>query len=622
MKIVRVEREVLLYEPEWFVAAAREDGPPTLGLITPSRDLRVNGADLFSLVLPPPCKVEFSENEFGASGLLRLKMGIDRSVLLEHSDTLAGYRIEFRVQVGDREPIRRRIAVEQVGRKPGTEWIQVDCGSLRDSERVHFATELQDANGDQANFEFPLRVGFGGIEIVREYEQARTTSSAEKPNIVLIVMDTLRADRLSTYGYDRPTSPNLDRLAARGFCYDDAYATSNWTWPSTASILTGLHPGAHGLVDENSAFLAQSVTTIAEVLQDSGYSTVGLSANYLLGADRNFDQGFELYRYAEGKSQASHEVMPTVLSWIKAMEETRFFLYLQLIDPHAPQAPLTEGRALLASEVPEDFSPTAINGFARRLFSDECRSADGTLDTNACVSEQEQAWISDLYDACVWSGDYWLGRIMDQLDSLQLTEKTIVVFTSDHGEELFEHGMLMHGQSLHPELTRVPLVLAGPGIQPGVRSSRPISNRHIAPTLARFGGTSIPGLTDPIDLVHSDSGAPLDVFYSTATGWWRGHERTPILGIRSSSFVLHWAPKGANWGEPASVAGQVQLFETDQDPGEKNDLSLSQVELAEALRTKLERFHREVDAQRSVPSIEAGEATLQQLRDVGYLGDE
>ncbi|MFT5284998.1 MAG: hypothetical protein ACI8TQ_001159 [Planctomycetota bacterium] len=149
--------------------------------------------------------------------------------------------------------------------------------------------------------------------------------------------------------------------------------------------MTGLHPGEHGLVDEHSAFLPQSLTMLAEVLQAEGYSTAGWSTNYLVASNRNFDQGFERFKHAKGHSQASGEVMPEALQWLRSSAAYKFFLYLHLIDPHAPQDPLPEGRAALAANVPLDFSPTAINHYKSKLFGPTVvMSWDESIRTVAC----------------------------------------------------------------------------------------------------------------------------------------------------------------------------------------------------------------------------------------------
>ena len=622
MTVRRVVREVLLEAPAWKALHEEPGWPARLAVITPSLDLRVNGADRPAIVLPPPCSIEFEPAVWAEPGRLSVELGIDQSVLVEFSDSLANHRVEFTVVIDDREVCSQSIRLEQVGRKPGTEWSSVDCGPIERGASVRFETTFFDSRDREVEPPGLLKVGFGGVSIVTETVRSRERSSASNPNLVLIVMDTLRADRLSTYGYERPTSPNLDRLAGRGLVFEEAYATSNWTWPSTASILTGLDPATHGLVDENSAYLSERITTLAEALQDEGYTTAGWSTNYLVSAARNFDQGFETYSASIGQSDPSEVVMPDVLAWIQSQKGTRFFLYLQLIDPHAPQTPLPKGRDQLAASVPEDFSPTAINEFKRSLFSKECHDEVGVLQTDRCVSPEDQAHVSQLYDACTWSGDYWLGRVLAELELAGLTDETIVAFTSDHGEELFEHGMLTHGHTLHPEVMGVPLVLAGPGVPASERVSLAVSNRLIAGTLAELGGADLPGI-DPVPALDEwRARAEEPVFYSTETGWWHGHRRTPILGVRIGDRVLHWAPRGGDWGKSAREGGQVQLFDSERDPYERVDLSEEEPDVVRRLLLCIQEQRRAAKAKRFGPPVEAGAATLESLREVGYLGED
>ncbi|MFT5284997.1 MAG: hypothetical protein ACI8TQ_001158 [Planctomycetota bacterium] len=227
MKIRHVLSEVLRDNPNWTTVHARADSAPSLDVIAPSTDLRIDGADLPALVLAPPCTVELDTANWPSSAKLELQLGIDSRVLEEHAENLTGHRIELRISIGDKNETAHSVALEQVGRKPGTEWKRANCGLVKSGVVVRLTTALLNSKGEEVAFDSALKVGVGAVELIREEWRPRTQASAENPNIILMVIDTQRADRLSTYGYDRPTSPNLDRMASRGPLFEFSFATSN-----------------------------------------------------------------------------------------------------------------------------------------------------------------------------------------------------------------------------------------------------------------------------------------------------------------------------------------------------------------------------------------------------------
>ncbi len=610
-RLVReVVHELLLDAKALEVVSAREDKPPHVAVLCPSSNFRLDAADTPALVMPPPARVRLVVPASGGTRWLRARAGVDGRSL--GRSELAGARVRFEVELDGRECFRweaelgpeRTADNNQWRLVGGAEGLEVAAGAT-----LELRTRLVGADGAEIASSSPLLAGFGELTLERRTTAPRTRADAQRPNLVFIVMDTLRVDRLSTYGYARPTSPNLDRLAARGLLFENALAVSSWTWPSTASLFTGMLPPEHGVLDGSTCFLAHSHTTLAERLQQEGYTTAAWTANPLIVPDKNFDQGFESFDHRRGHFRASADFMPAVLDWIAQAADTRFFLYLHLVDPHVPHLPLPEGRAKLAADVPSDYSQQALFENSELLFARERALRTGRAAPEFEVDPQLASHISQMYDACVWTGDYWLGRVLDTLERLGLDERTVVVFTSDHGEELLDHGFYGHGQSLHSELVHVPLVLAGPGVPAGVRSPHVLSNRHLAPTLARLAGTALEGGGDGLDLTSNPAPtAPALMF--TSQGWWKQRERVSLLGLRSGDFVLHFAQEG-----------ERRLYDLASDPRELTDLAPSRPDIVERLEPWLLSRSRALEAKRSAPAVRAGEATLEMLRKVGYLGD-
>ncbi len=649
MLVSEIEIELPVTRPKLDVLVERTDLAPYFSVITPSLDYEVDGSDMPALVLPAPARVRIRLGDLDEPLYLRARAGIDCSVFTSGAaQALAGTRVCFELSMVEskgrprrakagkagfavREVFRGEIAVESLeleqGVLGGTAWLDAtgDDGLLvQPGDVIEFSTMLADAQGEVLS-DAPLLCGFGGLTLERRTLLPRESSSPEQPNIVLVVMDTQRADRLSVYGYERDTSPRLAELAARGLTYDQAYSTSSWTWPSTASILTGLHPEEHGVASNRACYLPTSLDTLAEVLQRAGYTTAAFSANPLVVPNKNFDQGFESFEHGRGAFRQSNLVLPAVLEWLEAVAGTRFFLYLQLTDPHVPLIPLPEGRRLHAPDVEEDFNPYMIERANVRLRKGAGHTESGVVVTERVVEPKVQTKIKQQYDACTWTGDYYVGLLLDRLSALGLEDETVFVFTSDHGEELFEHGLVEHGKQLYSELVHVPLVLAGPGIPRGARIGEPVSNRHLAPTLARIGGATLAGLPDALDLAAPPADlARLEpsVFFSTEQGWWNGRQGQTIYGLRRGEWVVHVAPEGGPWGgDPGTRAGDVRLYHLASDPGETVDRSADEPKLAAELAQECLDRAAQLTARRVAPGVEAGQGTLQMLRDIGYADE-
>ena len=313
------------------------------------------------------------------------------------------------------------------------------------------------------------------------------------PNVLLIIVDTLRADHLSEYGYFRATSPNSAALAARGVLFEDAIAAAPWTLPSHASMLTGLYPSEHGAVDLQNP-LGSGFVTIGEALEQRGYTTAAFSANSGLfcrrfGFARGFmhfdDYGNTAYRVLQTplalkvqktlaflglkgalpSRQSAAEVNTHALQWLERYPHQPFFVTLNYFDVHFPYLP-----------------PPA---YAHR-FSGESPPHAGA-DVDAWLHSLKPAQVQqekDAYDSAIAYVDAQLGVLMGELQRRQLLENTIIVFTSDHGEGLGEHGFMNHGNSLYRELIHVPLIIAEPGkIRAGLRVTQPVGLSALPATL-------------------------------------------------------------------------------------------------------------------------------------------
>ncbi|MGH9335981.1 MAG: sulfatase family protein [Vicinamibacteria bacterium] len=339
----------------------------------------------------------------------------------------------------------------------------------------------------------------------------------------MITIETLRADHVSSLGYPRSTTPNLDLLARQGASFRNAVAQAPFTLPSVASLMTGRTPPGHG-VRNHPAVLSDSVETLAERFLEAGYQTAGMTRHTWLRSKSGLDQGFLEYhnnKFAAGLDARSLSLAAS--DWLRGSNpEKPFFLWLHFLDPHLPYTPSfpysvlyhpehgeeTEAKHLrsMAAVKRESFEPTPYADLAggpyydlvlrhypdNRILLDLAfwrRSRGSIFFDQELYSEKEVSQLVDLYDGAILYTDDNVGRILKSLDDLGLRENTIVAVSADHGEAFGEHGLsFTHDFTLYDEVLRVPLVIRGPGVQPGTLVEQQVRLMDLGPTLLDLSG--------------------------------------------------------------------------------------------------------------------------------------
>ncbi|MBI2892922.1 MAG: sulfatase [Deltaproteobacteria bacterium] len=330
------------------------------------------------------------------------------------------------------------------------------------------------------------------------------TSRRQAKNVVVVLVDTLRADKLRPYNpRSRVVADSFERLVREGTIFEEAAPQENWTKPSVATLLTGLYPSSHNTKGDSSVLPAQALM-LSEMLRDADFETAAFIANGYVSDRFGFDQGWQSYRnYVRQEIANKAEfIARDVLGWLdRRNPDRRFFLYVHAIDPHVPYSPPLE----------------YIRRYDSSSYSGRVRASQTALlleDIKTGRFEpgpRDRERLEALYDGEVTYNDERMNAIYEGLASRGLLEDTLLVFTSDHGEEFFDHGSVGHGHSLYRELLHVPLVMRLPGSVPaGLRVSQDVGLVDVVPTVLDLAGVATPPAVQGRSLAPLLAGSPPD----------------------------------------------------------------------------------------------------------------
>jgi arylsulfatase A-like enzyme len=422
---------------------------------------------------------------------------------------------------------------------------------------------------------------------------------AARPPVVLVTLDTTRADRLGCYGYARPTSPNLDRLAADATVYTRATATTSWTLPAHATLFTGRLATSHGaqydpqgslslatVVEGPEAWreyrarpLDERERTLAEVLRDAGYATGAVVAGPWMKRPFGLAQGFDLYDedgIATSDGRRADSVTDAALRWLDAASRRDVFLFLNYYDPHGPYDP------------PEPF--------ARAFLPEGAPKPAGVPEGDA---------LQALYDAEVLFMDHHLGRLLDGLRARGLYDRALVIVTADHGELLGEHGRLGHGETLTQAELHVPLLVKLPRGEaaPG-RSPAPIQLTDLVPLVLGRLALPLPG--------GVQGGAPPRVGHPIVAEV----DPLPFLSPDGSWRALFDGDLKFLW----NGKGRHRLYDLARDPGEARDLAPREPERVARLAALTARYFEALPRPGAAgPPRVLDDETRRALESLGYI---
>ena len=439
-------------------------------------------------------------------------------------------------------------------------------------------------------------------------------SSGEPPNVLLVVVDTLRADALLKTREGVAVMPRVATLAAQSVFYPNAVSPSSWTRPAMASVLTSLDVAVHGVYfsvrkdgdHETTDVLPASLDTLATLLKDRGYRTFAVQTNGNLTDEMGFARGFSAYRFY--LDAPATPITDAALEELAAAKSP-FFAYVHYIDPHAPYAPPGRFRDLFGkrpalSEADEKALADSMDYLKDRLYS-----AFGVQDKRefAAISPEGKEEMKVRYDAECRYVDEEIGRLLDYVD--RNFPNTLIVFLSDHGEEFWEHGSMGHGTSLHGEQVDVPLIIHGPGLAPVTVPDR-VSTLDVLPTV--FGRLGLPpnpqwqgrDLFAPGRALSKE-----DLFAAT-----RGADARLKIDAEMVSAGKWKLIRDAN-------TGNEQLFDTDADRDEQHDRAADDANVARELAQTLEsrqKVDREHPLKSRANAAPLDAESLEKIKAIGY----
>jgi len=460
--------------------------------------------------------------------------------------------------------------------------------------------------------------------------KAKSTVLEPRPNVLLVSIDTLRADHLSCYGYDRDTSPHIDRLADESVRFANVFAPAPWTLPSHATMLTGLHSFNLGVVSEKST-IPKNVPMVTELLHQAGYQTAAFVDSMprgFVGAERGFDRGFETFQHAPHRPGLPfrYEIDATMQAaeqWLEARDQTRpFFLFLHTKAVHSvpaaksgdPRNPpyfspepnhsryLTETQARLQWGGKKE--PNAV----QYLRDHNVAFASAKMDPRSYPEERTEA-LKAIYDGAIHYMDEQIGRLLRKLDQMSLSDQTVVIITADHGEAFLEHNFFLHVE-LYKQLLHVPLIIRLPKDRTPRVVETPVGLEDIVPTILNFTGIDIPEQVMGRQL-------PMDPAIKQPERWFYGHYQ---FGGSQSFYYAYSLQKG-DWRLVYHRIGDrewdAELYNVSTDVEEKNPIT-DKTQVESSLREKLHRWMAAKSPEDS-PTIKLDAETIRVLKSLGYL---
>jgi len=470
-----------------------------------------------------------------------------------------------------------------------------------------------------------LRLAFGGLAMTLLcflYPTPAMAAKEGRPNIIIFLVDTLRADYLGCYGFKGRNSPNIDAFAKESFLFSNCVTQAPWTKPATASLFTSLHPQTHGVRDHISlhslkkngnykmSILSDKALTLAEVLQSAGYETYGFVGNDFLIKQFGYAQGFQ--QYFEPRPNTDFFSAATLLNKSKDILEKRsaqkpFFMYFHFMDVHGPyQVDEKDFKASLES--PSLGRDMVLSKTDRKGLPHEFTSTTGWLGPHR--SQRLKNWRA-CYAAGIRRFDRRLGDFLGYLKREKFLDNTLIVFMADHGEELYDHRGWAHSHSLYKELLHIPLLIRLPkGKNGGTMIPESVNIVDVMPTLMRQARIpeTIRGIIgrDLSPLLEGKRIKGLGWAYATAL-----RHNLNKISVQNNQYKLIWDYPD----------GERELFDLKSDPDERNNIAAEKSKVVRRLSQMVVRHLQEVETQGTLSeaTVPISGPLVEKLKSLGYL---
>jgi arylsulfatase len=461
------------------------------------------------------------------------------------------------------------------------------------------------------------------FQLKKSVQAPQSGGKDQGPNVLLVTVDTLRADHLSVYGYPHIQTRTVDQLAARGILFENTYSTTSWTLPACATLATGRSPRA-SRVQKMEDQLPDQAVTLARVMKESGRATAAVTSNAFLSKAYGFDQGFDrfinvyennlrpalsgiylydnFYRLVYSLDDAAH-VTELAVRQLDDLSHHSFFFWIHYMDPHKPYGgpwPL---------EIPEydrDYNGTIHFVYGWKKPVNELRQP---------LTEEDLRHVKALYDADILRFDGFFSVLLQEMKKRGMLENTIIALTADHGEEFLEHGAFGHGNNLHVEEVRIPLILAGPGIPRGIRSRPRASLLDLPKTLCNVAGFQPPPQFQGRPLVPLSEDEPESSAFSELQ--FKGRQQFSLRHTGADSNPYCYLND--------MRSGEEKLYDVAEDPLEQMDLSGSRPGVTEhamsLLQNRIHKENLEASAIQKGDPVTLGRDYRHVLQELGYIGD-
>lgn len=477
------------------------------------------------------------------------------------------------------------------------------------------------------------------------------TAPSGPPNILLVSMDTVRADHLPIYGARRDTAPNVTRLAGAGVVFEQSIAQGNESIYSHGALFTGRYPSELATPTYETYGIPDDATQVSEVLKAYGYDTAAFVAGGHVGEEFGFNQGFDTFTSQIGFA-SFYDTLPAALGWLRGRAAgTPWYLFVHSYDAHRPyvkrgpwghvysRGPGSELAELLAADPTQSelvsggryFPDQPITWFTNpsgvRILSTSTYEAvqDRALgDGGIEVTDADVQHVQDHYDGAIAYEDLLLGAFFSEAEAAGMLDNTLIVVVSDHGEDLLDHGQMNHRTGLWDSCIRVVTVIAGPGFPKGARVPGLVEALDIAPTILTAAGARLPaGMRGrPLQDVVAGTAAALDAVYSEGV--------MDMVSVRTADHKLiyhHAALADPHYADTLASApltdAHFTLYDLKADPGESTNVLGAQGDAAEAMRAQLVRWRRSLTVGGYVlPQDQVDPAVAEEMRKQGYWSAE